>query len=268
MKHEAIKMTTAQFAKLHNVNKKTLHYYDNIGLFSPCYKGENNYRYYDYMQSIEFEYIRMLKELNMEIKEIKAYINNPNEEDFLQLANKNIREIDNEIQSLKKTKEILKMKKRQLEQCKKIKDREIEIVECKEEAYLVTPFSFEDDNMHNLFTHINTVWNSKQYSMGIGSYISVDKIRDRNFDKYDGLFTYAQKNSKKSNIIIRPRGIYLYGYLKGSWDKLPLFYEEILCFAKDRGFDLTGFSYEIGMNDLAISNIDDYITQLMIRVEK
>ena len=26
---------------MHNVNKRTLHYYDNIGLFSPCTKGEN-----------------------------------------------------------------------------------------------------------------------------------------------------------------------------------------------------------------------------------
>lgn len=27
------RLTTAQFAKLHEVNKRTLHYYDDIGLF-------------------------------------------------------------------------------------------------------------------------------------------------------------------------------------------------------------------------------------------
>lgn len=56
MKKEMIKLTIAQFAKLHNVNKRTLHYYDHIGLFSPAYKGENGYRYYDYSQSIDFEF--------------------------------------------------------------------------------------------------------------------------------------------------------------------------------------------------------------------
>ena len=35
MNKEKICLTTAQFAKLHNVNKRTLHYYDKIGLFSP-----------------------------------------------------------------------------------------------------------------------------------------------------------------------------------------------------------------------------------------
>lgn len=32
---EIKRLTTAQFAKLHEVNKRTLHYYDEIGLFHP-----------------------------------------------------------------------------------------------------------------------------------------------------------------------------------------------------------------------------------------
>ena len=34
MQQETIRLTTAQFAKLHNVNKRTLHYYDDIGVFT------------------------------------------------------------------------------------------------------------------------------------------------------------------------------------------------------------------------------------------
>ena len=56
-----IKLTTAQFAKLHNVNKRTLHYYDAIGLFSPNTKGENGYRYYDLSQSLDFEIYSYVK---------------------------------------------------------------------------------------------------------------------------------------------------------------------------------------------------------------
>ena len=70
---EIKRLTTAQFAKLHEVNKRTLHYYDEIGLFRPLTKAENGYRYYDISQSIDFEYIRMLKELNMSIEEIETY---------------------------------------------------------------------------------------------------------------------------------------------------------------------------------------------------
>ena len=47
MKKSTKLLTTAEFAKLHDVNKRTLHYYDSIGLFSPAKKGENQYRYYE-----------------------------------------------------------------------------------------------------------------------------------------------------------------------------------------------------------------------------
>ena len=97
-------MTTAQFAKLHKVNKRTLHYYDNIGLFSPSEKGDNGYRYYDVSQSIAFEYIRMLKEMNMSIEEIEDYCKNPTADSFLKIADMKEAELDLEIQKLKRTK--------------------------------------------------------------------------------------------------------------------------------------------------------------------
>ena len=110
-------------AKIHGLNKRTLHYYDTIGLFSPHYKGDNNYRYYDDSQSIQLEYIRMLKELNMSIKEIKEYLNHPNQADFLRIADTKLKEIGCEIRRLKKSRQILLMKKKQLELCSQIHKR-------------------------------------------------------------------------------------------------------------------------------------------------
>lgn len=114
MNKEIYHLTTAQFAKLHNVNKRTLHYYDKIGLFSPKNKGENNYRYYDTLQSIDFEYISMFKELNMSIKEIKNYVEKPNAKDFITIIDKKSSEIEEEIKKLEKTKRLLDEKKEQL----------------------------------------------------------------------------------------------------------------------------------------------------------
>ena len=108
MRQNTVKMTTAQFAELHGVNRRTLHYYDDIGLFSPCQKGENGYRYYDASQSIVFEYIRMLKELNMSIAEIADYCKHPAPEKFLQIADRKEAEIDLEIRRLKRARNIKK----------------------------------------------------------------------------------------------------------------------------------------------------------------
>ena len=47
--------TIGQFAALHEINKKTLMWYDEIGLLKPIYIKENGYRYYSYQQSAELE---------------------------------------------------------------------------------------------------------------------------------------------------------------------------------------------------------------------
>ena len=136
MENKTIRLTTAQFAELHNVNKRTLHYYDYIGLFSPRYKGENGYRYYDYSQSIDFEYIRMLKELNLSIAEIKAFIHSFDEQKFLEIVSVKQREIDAEIRKLKAVKSVLSQKKEHLLLCQQISDIHIEIVYLKKEYLL------------------------------------------------------------------------------------------------------------------------------------
>lgn len=38
--------TIGQFAKLHEINKKTLMWYDEIGILKPAVIKENGYRYY------------------------------------------------------------------------------------------------------------------------------------------------------------------------------------------------------------------------------
>ena len=47
-------LTIGQFAALHGINKKTLMWYDEIGLFRPAViHPENGYRYYNYYQRSE-----------------------------------------------------------------------------------------------------------------------------------------------------------------------------------------------------------------------
>lgn len=121
------RLTTAQFAKLHEVNKRTLHYYDDIGLFCPLTKEENGYRYYDISQSIDFEYIRMLKELNMSIKEIEMYRKQPTPDNFLKIADTKEQELDKEIRKLKNIKRILQAKKEQIVFVKVYKNKKLEL---------------------------------------------------------------------------------------------------------------------------------------------
>lgn len=106
MKTKSTKLTTSQFANLHQINKRALHYYDSIGLFSPSGKGDHNYRYYDSSQSIDFEFLLILKELNMSIDEIHEYVTSHSPDAFVCISLKKISEIDEQIEKLQRAKQL------------------------------------------------------------------------------------------------------------------------------------------------------------------
>ena len=268
MRKKIKRLTTAQFAELHEVNKRTLHYYDKIGLFRPLTKAENGYRYYDISQSIEFEYIRMLKELNMSIEEIETYRENPTPANFLKIINVKEKELDKQIQKLREIKTIMQSKKEQITFCETLQDYEIRIEECKSERLLVHPYDFSEDDISQIFSNLKNIWGIKQIRMGMGSFISLENVYKMNFDKYEGIYTIALNKKSVPNSLIKPKGKYLCGYQKGIWDKLPILYQQMLDYATKNNLQLTGYAYEVGLNDFVISDEADYITKIMIKIKE
>ena len=268
MKRNLAKLTTAEFAKLHKVNKRTLHYYDMIGLFSPDMKGDNGYRYYDISQSIDFEYIRMLKDLNMSIEEIQTYLQHPDSESFIKMAEIKEKEIETQIQNLKKVKQVLHTKRGQAVFCRTLDEQEIRITECDAEEYFILPYDFLNDDLTDLFSYVKESWSIEQIRMGIGGFISADKIMRGEFDMYDGIYSPAAKGPSSAKKLVRPKGKYLCGYQKGTWDKLPQIYHKMISFAKDHDFKLAGYAYESGLNEFMIDSENEYITQIMIKIEQ
>ena len=84
-------LTIGQFAALHGINKKTLMWYDEIGLFKPAaINPENGYRCYNYHQSPILETILLLRELDVSIVEIQAFMKNRSAENLKQLLDEKI----------------------------------------------------------------------------------------------------------------------------------------------------------------------------------
>ena len=88
-------LTIGQFAALHGINKKTLMWYDEIGLFKPAsINPENGYRYYSHHQYDTFSIISLLKHFGMSLSDIKIYLKQRSP----QLLLKVLEEKDQEIQ--------------------------------------------------------------------------------------------------------------------------------------------------------------------------
>jgi len=76
MNKKFLHLTTAQFAKLHNINKRTLHYYDEIGLLKPTNKSDAGYRLYDDKALETLQQILFFREFDIPLKEIKTFMQN------------------------------------------------------------------------------------------------------------------------------------------------------------------------------------------------
>ena len=70
-------MNTKEFAKLCNVEKRTLFHYDQIGLLKPARVKENGYREYDLQQLDEMDAIKIFQSSGYTLQEIKQILNSP-----------------------------------------------------------------------------------------------------------------------------------------------------------------------------------------------
>jgi DNA-binding transcriptional MerR regulator len=69
--------TTKQLAELAGVSRRTLHYYDELGLLKPAKVGNNSYRYFDDENLFQLQQILFYRELGLELKQIKLILEDP-----------------------------------------------------------------------------------------------------------------------------------------------------------------------------------------------
>ncbi len=96
--------------------------------------------------------------------------------------------------------------------------------------------------------------------------LSAESLYAGDLENYSALFIEIPGPKEDCGLYVRPKGKYLRAYCKGSWDKLPEKYKEILSYAKNHGLTLMGHAYETGVNESMIDSMEEYITQIDIPV--
>lgn len=69
--------TVKEISELTGISVRTLHYYDEIGLFTPTEKSEAGYRLYDDKALETLQQILFFREFDIPLKEIKTVMENP-----------------------------------------------------------------------------------------------------------------------------------------------------------------------------------------------
>ncbi len=270
MQKQNLFFSTSQFAKLHGVNTRTLHYYDEIGLFTPSHKDENGYRRYTVEQSLAFENILAMKELGMSIKAIKEHLAYPSYDGFINFAKIKLKEIDDAIKHLKSLRNLLQSKVEMLQLATTAQDGHIEIINLKERYSFLTQVDFAGGNLINglneiLFSHLKSSWEISNFKIGCGAFIKTDLLKKRVYNTYSGLYTEIE--GRKANLYKSPKGSYLRAFCIGKWNKIPKLLKKMIDFAKEQHLTLGEYAFVHGLNEFIINDSSDYITEITIKCE-
>jgi len=95
-------MSIHEFSLLVGVDVSTLHYWDEIGVFTPIERNaENNYRYYSTAQVPALNFVTTLSELDVPLKTIAELRQERSPENILKLLEKKERELDMQLRAIR-----------------------------------------------------------------------------------------------------------------------------------------------------------------------
>lgn len=263
-------LTIGQFAAMHGINKKTLMWYDEIGLFRPAsVNPENGYRYYDYHQNPVLETILLLRDLDVSIHEIQDFMKDRSAGNLKQLLEEKMADLDKQIAHLQAVRTTLSAHRQNMDTLLTMDLSEISVVE-REERCLVTVgidrgTSFERE-VELITAETEKYQLGRLHKASYGSMISVSSLLNGRHDDYSRLFIEIPFLSYRAGLHMAPGGKYLRAFCKGEWDRLPKRYQEIFDYAREHGLTPYGYSYEMGINENVIERIEDYIVQIEIPI--
>ena len=264
-----------EISKLFDINKKTLRYYDEIGLFKPSFVNkDNNYRYYTLDQFQYLETIKYLKELGLSLDKIKYNLTNLNSEDVINSLEEQNNIIDAKISELQLIKQKINKKIIQIKDSTR-NDlletiREVDFNE-RQAVRLRHSIKTDYDIEFSLRKLIKMSDNKIFLTYGlVGVSISRDDLIDMKYDEYKSIFIMIEEEKyDKSLIKIFPKGTYVCIRFKGVHKDAPPYYEKLINYINKQGYEILDDSLEMELTDPSLSLTDEeVIMELQILVKK
>ena len=223
-----------QFAALHGVNKKTLMWYDEIGLFCPAVVKENGYRYYTYFQSATLEAILLLRELDVPVARIRSFLDDRSAQSLAALWDEQLDAVDRKLARLRELRRTM----------------QAQANETKALLELDAVSALHSRKLGNL------------YSAGYGAMLPVQSLLDGDYQDYRYVFLRLPASGGKRGEHEKPGGRYLRAYYRGNVNRVSERYPALLAFARGRGLSFTGYAYETVLHEMAAATSDACITRI------
>lgn len=265
--------TTGEFAKLCRVKKQTLFHYDEIGLLSPEIKKDNGYRYYSYQQFDVFSVIQLLKEVDMSLQEIKQFLKKKTPIELIDLLKNKSREIDMKMNHLNSIQQTIQTKIALTEHALTIDNSQITLQEYEEEKFFLSNSILDcsDKEFLKSVSAFIEFSNTNKLNVGhpIGAIVSKEQVEQGDYENYSYLYIKTEGKLESVSYYIKPKGLYVVAYHKGSEDLIHQTFEKMLDFIRNHHLKLMNYTYEeYILDEISVNTSDEYVTEIMMHVKR
>lgn len=265
--------SAGELAKLQNISKQTLLYYDKIGLFKPSYTdAENGYRYYSAEQLDYLDTILIMKKIGFSLNDIKIYMKNYTTENSMIFLKNQLSVIENKINELSLIKNRLE---RRCEQIEKIynKNNFEPVVSMTDTFYILKndvekPYGMKEISIATKKCYAEALSNNLPIFFECGVSVPLKHIEEGRFTEANLAFLTTENCKNVSNIRKIQKGLTASIYHFGNYYDIDKSYIKLIDFCKNQNFKIISDSYEFCINDYITSRYEEeFITKIMFYIE-
>lgn len=266
--------TTGELSKACHILRKTLLFYDKLGLITPEVVLDNGYRYYKRAQLFLLELVVTLRNLDVPITRIQTYLSNRSPANYQQLLIEQQNHIQQEIERLEQLNAYLSDYIHDLAQQNNLPYGIIHTVKCPEQYLFVTNGckqneSFKERSLHaaKLFLLLRDKLPFKQHIFGYivnkQALYDVKKYRAKEF------FYPLQQPLDNGTYRVRPAGTYLTLYFQGVYMyKSAIYLKQLKEYCQKNNLNMLSDIYVTSLlNYWTTANMEEYAYKLEIRIK-
>ncbi|MGN7943122.1 MerR family transcriptional regulator [Virgibacillus sp. 6R] len=201
------KLSTGEIARICNINKKTLFYYDKIDLLKPAIVDSNGYRYYTTDQIDILSKIKALQSVGFTLLEIKKQLSVEDISKGIATLHEQKQKITEKVNELVNVESALSQKIQELEHYKRIGNNRVFIKDDNEEYMYLDETPSQEEIITNYLLDgyhsgiILNVQDNLNEKMKITKYQKVENWKVANYKKEKGKYVGVYFVTEENNII-------------------------------------------------------------------
>ena len=206
----------------------------------------------------------------MPIEEIQVFMKNRSAASMEQVLKEKIEDLDRNMAHLRAVRRTLSYHRQNMQTLLTMDLSEITIVQKKERSLVTVDINRDstfDKQVEMITAETKKYQLRRLHDASYGTMIAVDSLRKGDFEDYSKLFIEIPFPIKKDGLHIQPAGDYVRAFYRDATESPVLCYQRTFDYVEEHGLTLSGFSYEVIINENVIDRAEDALVQIEMLVK-